>query len=140
MAQQKMMVTYQGSMEADEYVLTFRDLHAEAHWDEASILIWFKQGLNQQLQRKITSMFPVPATLEEWYQQALYHDREWHQEKKEEELWSKTQIVAKKEKKKEPSASAAIPTASKSMCLFCHQRPIYGNYKYCSKNCAVKPI
>ncbi|KAI0071595.1 hypothetical protein K474DRAFT_1712339 [Panus rudis PR-1116 ss-1] len=138
MAQQKMMVTHQGSTEADEYVLTFRDLHAEARWDEASTLIWFKRGFNPQLRRKITSTFPVPATPEEWYQRAIYHDREWRQEKKEEELWSKTQVVAKKEKKKEPSTTAAAPMASKSMCLFCHQKPTYGNYKYCSKDCAVK--
>lgn len=75
-ARHKIDLLRQGSNSADEFVASFRELMDDTGFNDAALVDKFERGLNEHLWKTIRSLPVVPVTLDDWFSEALKHDRQ----------------------------------------------------------------
>lgn len=67
----------QGSMTADEYIVTFEEYAGYTGWDDKALMDQFEKGLKSSLTASIYRLENMPTTLQGWKQWARKLDRQW---------------------------------------------------------------
>jgi len=92
----KIRTIQQGDRWADKHVQEFEKAALEAGYEGYPLVVEFKHSLNAGLQRRLTELWPMPVTIEQWYDEAITMDRQWKVAKTEEAFYSKVNRTVRK--------------------------------------------
>ena len=80
----------QGDKMVDEYVQDFKKAALEAGYEGFPLIVKFKRSLHPALRKQLSEIRPQPVTIQEWYNESITIDRQWHISKAEEAFYGKT--------------------------------------------------
>ena len=86
----KICTMMQGDRTVDEHVQDFEKAALEAGYEGFSLIVEFKQSLHPTLKKRLSEIRPQPVTIQEWYNESITIDRQWHISKAEEVFYGKT--------------------------------------------------
>jgi len=92
----KIRTIQQGDRLADEHVQEFEKAALEAGYEGYSLVVEFKYSLNAGLRRRLMELWPMPVTIEQWYNEAITMDHQWKIAKTEETFYSKVNRTVRK--------------------------------------------
>ena len=61
----------------DKYLVMFKTYATVSGYNEIALLEEFKRGLNKNLLQRVLMSYPVPRSLQEFFERASYLDRQW---------------------------------------------------------------
>ena len=67
----KIRTIQQGDRSVDEHVQEFEKAALEAGYKGYPLVVEFKHSLNAGLQRRLMELWPMPVTIEQWYNEAI---------------------------------------------------------------------
>jgi len=73
----KIRTIQQGDRLVDEHVQEFEKAALEAGYEGYLLVVEFKCSLNSGLKRRLTELWPMPVTIQQWYDEAIMMDRQW---------------------------------------------------------------
>ena len=97
----------QGDKSADEYVQDFEKAALEAGYEGFPLIVEFKQSLHPALRKRLSEVQLQPVTIEEWYNEAMTIDRQWHITKAEEAFYGRANQSGAT--RKSPQSQAGMP-------------------------------
>ena len=103
----KIHTMMQGDKMADEHVKDFEKAALEAGYDGFPLIVEFKWSLHPALRKRLLEIRPQPVTIQEWYNEAITIDRQWHISKAEETFYGKTNQGSAA--RKPPQSQAGMP-------------------------------
>jgi len=80
----------------DKHVQEFEKAALEAGYEGYPLVVEFKCSLNADLWRRLTELWPMPMTIEQWYDMAITMDRQWKVAKTEEAFCGKVNGTVRK--------------------------------------------
>jgi len=92
----KIRTIQQGDRSADEHVQEFEKAALEAGYEGYPLVVEFKHSLNAGLQRRLTELWPMPVTIEQWYDEAITMDCQWKVAKTKEAFYGKVNGTVRK--------------------------------------------
>jgi len=92
----KIRTTQQGDRSADEHVQEFEKAGLEAGYEGYPLVVEFKCSLNAGLWRRLIELWPMPVTIEQWYDEAITMDRQWKVAKTKEAFYGKVNRTVRK--------------------------------------------
>ena len=98
----KIHTMMQGEKHVDEHVQEFQRAALEAGYNGYPLVVEFKRSLNAGLRRQLQNLRPQPVTINQWYNEAITVDRQWHVAKAEEAFYSKANGSATKKEADKP--------------------------------------
>ena len=104
---------------ADEHVQDFEKAALEADYKEYPLIVEFKQSLHSVFRKWLSEIWPQHVIIEEWYNEAIMINRQWHITKAEEAFYGReNQSISSW---KTPSNQAEMPSVWNDI------RPSYNN-------------
>jgi len=73
----KIRTIQQGDRSVDEHVQEFEKAALEAGYEGYPLVVEFKCLLNSGLRRRLTELWPMPVTIQQWYDEAIMMDCQW---------------------------------------------------------------
>ena len=86
----KIRTMMQGDKTPDEHGQDFEKAALEAGYEGFPLIVEFKRFLHPALQKRLSEIRLQPMTIQEWYNEAIVIDRQWHISKAEEAFYGKT--------------------------------------------------
>ena len=80
----------------DEHIQKFEKAALEAGYEGYPLVVEFKHSLNAGLQRRLTELWPMPVTIEQWYDEAITMDCQWKVAKTKEAFYGKVNGTVRK--------------------------------------------
>ena len=81
---------------ADEHVQEFEKAALEASYEGYPLVVEFKYLLNSGLRRRLMELWPMPMTIQQWYDEAIMMDCQWKVAKTEEFFYEKVNGTVRK--------------------------------------------
>jgi len=75
----------QGGKSMEEFVQEFKRAARESRYKGRPLMEEFKRGINGGIRRKLMEVENPPSSIEQWYRRAMALDRNWRENKREEE-------------------------------------------------------
>ena len=72
----KIHTMMQGDKTADEHVQDFEKASLEASYEGFLLIVEFKRSLHPTLRKRLSEIQPQPATIQEWYNEAITINRQ----------------------------------------------------------------
>ncbi|KZV59664.1 hypothetical protein PENSPDRAFT_694947 [Peniophora sp. CONT] len=86
-AKHKIKTLTQGSNSAEAHVRFFKEWADLSGYDQDALIDWFKLGLKVALKDKVSNQGKNrPTTLEDWYEDAMYFDRQYREDQLEKSM------------------------------------------------------
>lgn len=86
-AKHKVKTLAQGSNSAEAHVRFFKEWADLSGYDQDALIDWFKMGLKVALKDKVSNQGKNrPTTLEDWYEDAMYFDRQYREDQLEKSM------------------------------------------------------
>ena len=70
----KIRTIQQGDRSADKHVQEFEKAALEAGYEGYPLVVEFKCSLNSGLRRRLMELWPMPVTIQQWYDEAIMMD------------------------------------------------------------------
>ena len=86
----KICTMMQGDRSVDEHIQDFEKAALEAGYEGFPLIVEFKRSLHPALRKRLLEIRPQPVTIQEWYNETITIDRQWHISKAEEAFYRKT--------------------------------------------------
>jgi len=92
----KIRTIQQGDRSVDEHVQEFEKAALETGYEGYPLVVEFKCLLNSGLRRRLTELWPMPVTIQQWYDKAIMMDRQWKVARTEESFYGKVNGTVRK--------------------------------------------
>jgi len=92
----KIRTIQQGDRSADEHVQEFEKAALEAGYEGYPLVVEFKCSLNSGLRRRLTELWPMPMTIQQWYDETITMDCQWKVARTEEFFYGKVNGTVRK--------------------------------------------
>jgi len=86
----------QGDKSVDKHVQDFEKAALEAGYEGYPLVVEFKCSLNAGLWRRLMELWPMPVTIEQWYDKTIMMNHQWKVAKTEEAFYSKVNRTVRK--------------------------------------------
>jgi len=92
----KIRTIQQGDRSADKHVQEFEKAALEAGYKGYPLVVEFKYSLNSGLTRRLTELWPMSVTIQQWYDEAIMMNRQWKVARIEESFYGRVNGTVRK--------------------------------------------